>query len=124
MHVLALDIPHTGGRTFGFRVSDGSAAVAYLSDHNPIQNGPGDQGLGPYHEAALALAAGVDLLIHDAQHTAAELSAKAVPGHSAINYAVGLGRTAGPGGCCSTTTTSTAPTTRSTPSWPPSRTAS
>ena len=34
--VLALEIPHKGGRTFGYRVSDGRAAIAYLSDHGPV----------------------------------------------------------------------------------------
>lgn len=93
--VLALDIPHKGGRTFGFRVSDGSATVAYLSDHSPLALGPGPEGLGEYHDAAIALAAGADVLLHDAQHTAAELAAKASFGHSAVEYAVGLAEAAG-----------------------------
>jgi len=93
--VLALDIPHLGGRTFGYRISDGTATVAYLSDHNPTQLGDGPDGLGEYHDAALRLADGVDLLIHDAQHTAAELPDKAFLGHAAAEYAVALGRRAG-----------------------------
>ena len=44
--MLAREIPHKGGRTFGFRVSDGSASVAYLSDHCPTALGPGPDGLG------------------------------------------------------------------------------
>lgn len=89
--VLALDIPHKGGRMMGFRVSapDG-ASFAYLSDHSPLTVGPGPEGLGEYHENAVRLAEGVDLLIHDAQHTAAELPARAHFGHSAMEYAVGL----------------------------------
>jgi phosphoribosyl 1,2-cyclic phosphodiesterase len=93
--VLALEIPHKGGRTFGYRVSDGEHAIAYLSDHGPAALGPGPDGWGPYHEAALALAEGVDVLIHDAQHTAEELPARAHFGHSAIDYAVRLGERAG-----------------------------
>ncbi|MEJ7584695.1 MAG: MBL fold metallo-hydrolase, partial [Acidimicrobiales bacterium] len=31
--VLALDVPHKGGRTFGYRISDGHRSVAYLPDH-------------------------------------------------------------------------------------------
>jgi phosphoribosyl 1,2-cyclic phosphodiesterase len=92
--VLALDIPHKGGRTFGFRVSDGTSSIAYLSDHGPAQLGAGPDGWGPYHDAALALADGVDLLIHDAQHTAEELPAVAAYGHSAADYAVRLGELA------------------------------
>jgi phosphoribosyl 1,2-cyclic phosphodiesterase len=96
--VLAREIPHKGGRTFGYRVSDGKGSLAYLSDHGPCGAlGPGPDGLGPYHEAALALCEGVDVLIHDAQHTAAELPARAAFGHSAAEYAVELGRRAGVG---------------------------
>ena len=93
--VLALEIPHKGGRTFGYRISDDHSAIAYLSDHGPSALGPGPDGWGPYHEAALALAADVDVLIHDAQHTAAELPARALFGHSAADYAVRLGELAG-----------------------------
>jgi ribonuclease BN (tRNA processing enzyme) len=93
--VRALDIPHKGGRTFGFRVADGSAAIAYLSDHGPLALGPGPDGLGEYHEAALALAEDVDLLIHDAQHRPEELPAQAYLGHSATDYSVGLAKEAG-----------------------------
>jgi phosphoribosyl 1,2-cyclic phosphodiesterase len=93
--VLALEIPHKGGRTFGYRISDGRTAVAYLSDHGPAALGPGPEGWGPYHENAMALAAGVDLLIHDAQHTAAELPTRVSWGHSAVDYPVRLGELAG-----------------------------
>ena len=88
--VDAREIPHKGGRTFGFRVSDGRSTVAYLSDHSPIALGPGPDGLGEYHEAAVALARDADLLVHDSQHTAAELPRLAFLGHSAIEYVVGL----------------------------------
>ena len=88
--VLAREIPHKGGRTFGYRVSDGTTSLAYLPDHHPLSAGPGPTGFGEYHEAAVALAEGVDLLIHDAQYTADEFPARAHFGHSAIEYAVGL----------------------------------
>ncbi|MEX2658160.1 MAG: MBL fold metallo-hydrolase [Acidimicrobiales bacterium] len=92
---IALDIPHKGGRTFGYRVSDDRSAIAYLSDHGPSQLGEGPDGWGPYHEAACALAEGVDLLIHDAQHTAAELTPIAHFGHSSMDYPVRLAELAG-----------------------------
>lgn len=95
--VPALDIPHKGGRTFAFRVSDGSGSLAYLSDHSPIRAGPGPDGLGACHPSALRLADGVDLLVHDARYTAAELEAKRRLGHSAVEYAVGLAGAAGVG---------------------------
>ena len=93
--VDAREIPHKGGRTFGYRVSDGTATVAYMSDHSPISLGPGPDGLGEYHEAAVELARGADLLVHDSQHTAAELPRLAFLGHSAIEYVVGLAQHAG-----------------------------
>ena len=93
--VLALDVPHKGGRTLGFRVEAEGASFAYLSDHSPLTFGPGPYGLGAYHENALRLVAEVDLLIHDAQHTAEELPARAHFGHSAAEYAVGLACEAG-----------------------------
>ena len=93
--VLALDIPHKGGRTFGYRVSDGRASIAYLSDHSPLSLGPGPDGLGEYHPAVLELCDGVDVIFHDAQHTADELPARAHFGHSAIEYAVGLAELTG-----------------------------
>jgi phosphoribosyl 1,2-cyclic phosphodiesterase len=95
--VLAREIPHKGGRTFGYRVSDGRASIAYLSDHCPIALGPGPDGLGEYHPAALELAKGCDVLIHDAQYTDDELPGRATWGHSATSYAVGLGEVAGVG---------------------------
>jgi phosphoribosyl 1,2-cyclic phosphodiesterase len=93
--VLALDIPHKGGRSYGYRISDGRSAIAYLSDHGPLVLGPGPDGWGPYHDAALALATGVDLLVHDAQHTTEELPARAGWGHSAVDYPVALAQRAG-----------------------------
>jgi ribonuclease BN (tRNA processing enzyme) len=93
--VDAREIPHKGGRTFGYRVSDGTATVAYMSDHSPISLGPGPDGLGEYHEAAVELAHDADLLVHDSQHTAAELPRLAFLGHSAIEYVVGLAQHAG-----------------------------
>jgi phosphoribosyl 1,2-cyclic phosphodiesterase len=93
--VLARDIPHKGGRTFGFRVSDGTGSIAYLSDHHPLALGPGPAGVGELHDAALDLAAGVDLLIHDSQYTADELPSLAYLGHSCPEYAVALAEAAG-----------------------------
>ncbi|MGI8576136.1 MAG: MBL fold metallo-hydrolase [Egibacteraceae bacterium] len=88
--VLAREIPHKGGRTFGYRVEDGQRALAYLSDHHPAALGAGPEGFGPYHEAALELAEGVDVLLHDAQYLATEWPERAGFGHSTVGYAVGL----------------------------------
>lgn len=93
--VLALEIPHKGGRAFGFRVSDGATSVAYLSDHHPLALGPGRGGVGVLHPAAVALAKDVDVLIHDAQFLAEELPAQAYLGHSCPEYAIALAEEAG-----------------------------
>jgi ribonuclease BN (tRNA processing enzyme) len=95
--VLALEIPHKGGRTFGFRISDGRASVAYLSDHCPTKLGAGPDGRGERHGAALELVRGCDLMLHDAQYTDDELPRKAAFGHSSAAYAVGLAAEAGVG---------------------------
>jgi ribonuclease BN (tRNA processing enzyme) len=93
--VMAREIPHKGGRTMGFRLSDGSVSLAYLSDHSPQSLGAGPEGYGPYHRDALDLCEGVDLLIHDSQYTAAEFPTRADFGHSSIDYTLGLAQKAG-----------------------------
>jgi ribonuclease BN (tRNA processing enzyme) len=92
--VEAAEIPHKGGRTFGYRVSDGHSVLAYLPDHGPTELGPGPEGWGEYHPAALALAAGADALVHDAFWLGAEAAAEAMLGHTTADYAVELGRRA------------------------------
>jgi phosphoribosyl 1,2-cyclic phosphodiesterase len=88
--VLALEIPHKGGRTYGYRVADATASVAYLSDHCPTVLGPGPDGLGEYHDSALALARHCDVLVHDAQYLDDELPARADFGHASVGYAARL----------------------------------
>jgi phosphoribosyl 1,2-cyclic phosphodiesterase len=93
-HVMAREIPHKGGRTFGFRVSDETGTIAYLSDHHPATLGAGPDGFGVYHEAACTLAAEADLLLHDAQYLPDEWPQRAHFGHSTVSYAVGLAEAA------------------------------
>ncbi len=78
--VLAADVVHKGGRTFGYRVSDGAASVAYIPDY--WQRAGGSE--------PAELVGGVDLLLHDAQHLDTELGAKGFLGHSSVEYAVAL----------------------------------
>lgn len=93
--ILAAEIPHKGGRTYGYRVEDATSVIAYLPDHCPTDLGAGPDGWGEYHPAALALCEGADVLIHDAFFVADELAAEAYLGHAAAEYAVELGRRAG-----------------------------
>jgi phosphoribosyl 1,2-cyclic phosphodiesterase len=90
--VLVEEIPHKGGRTYGLRISDTTATVVYMPDHCPSALGPGPDGLGEYHPAALSLSEDADVLIHDAQLLREELAAEAYFGHAAAEYAVELGR--------------------------------
>jgi phosphoribosyl 1,2-cyclic phosphodiesterase len=90
LDVVAAEVPHKGGRTFGYRVSDGHSSLAYLPDHAPTALGPGSDGYGPVHDAALTLARDVDVLVHDAQFTCGELEIATRFGHATIDYALRL----------------------------------
>jgi ribonuclease BN (tRNA processing enzyme) len=92
--VLAREVPHKGGRTFGYRVSDNHSTLTYIPDHRPTALGPGDDGFGALHPAALELADGADVLIHDSQLLPSE-AAEADFGHAVADYSVGLARAAG-----------------------------
>jgi phosphoribosyl 1,2-cyclic phosphodiesterase len=92
--VLAREVPHKGGRTFGYRISDGHSTLTYIPDHCPTVLGPGEDGWGEYHPAAMELAADADVMLHDAQLLPDE-STMAVYGHAVADYGVELGRRAG-----------------------------
>jgi len=93
--LLAREIPHKGGRTFGYRVSDGMTSFAYLPDHSPTNLGLGPDGLGEYHDAAMELADNADILMHDSFWYADEFDPAETLGHAAAEYAVGLAVAAG-----------------------------
>lgn len=87
--VMVRPVPHTG-TTAGFRVTRNGVSVAYIPDHQ--------EPIGRPHEVdprVLELCRGVDVLIHDAQFTPAELEVKADWGHSTPQYAVEVARQAG-----------------------------
>lgn len=88
--VTAREIPHKGGRTYGYRVESEGASLAYMPDHRPSSSGPGD-------EAAHALARGVDLLVHDAQFLDTESSIAELYGHTTLSEAVDFATDAGAG---------------------------
>jgi ribonuclease BN (tRNA processing enzyme) len=87
--VMARLIPHVGP-TCGYRVSWNGRSIAYMSDHQM----PYDGSMGA-SDAALELAAGADLLIHDAQYTVNEFARKSRWGHCTVEYAVWLAAEAG-----------------------------
>jgi ribonuclease BN (tRNA processing enzyme) len=85
--VTAGEVAHKGGRTFGYRISDGRVSIAYLPDHDAALD----------RDASRALVAGVDVLIHDAQFTASEERWARAYGHATIDEAVALASDAGAG---------------------------
>jgi phosphoribosyl 1,2-cyclic phosphodiesterase len=93
--VTAAEIPHKGGRTFGYRVTEGDRTLVYASDHGPLGVGPGPDGHGPVHESILGLAKGADVLVHDAQFVAAELAVAESYGHATVDYCFRLAHDAG-----------------------------
>jgi phosphoribosyl 1,2-cyclic phosphodiesterase len=93
--VLAREIPHKGGRTFGYRIGDGRSTFTYMPDHCPTVLGPGEHGFGEYHPVAIELARDADLLLHDALLFPEELAAEAEFGHAVGEYAIELAKRAG-----------------------------
>ncbi|HEX6016140.1 MAG TPA: MBL fold metallo-hydrolase [Geminicoccaceae bacterium] len=83
--------------TLGYRLEADGVALVYACDHEPYARrlvaGVGEiQGQDRRHAEFLA---GADLVIHDAQYTAAEYPAKADWGHSTVEYALAVCRRAG-----------------------------
>src|SRR5262245_29092990 len=83
--------------TFGYRLEAEGAVIVYASDHEPharhLADGTGEiSGEDLRHCEFLADA---DLVIHDAQYTAAEYAQKIGWGHSTVEYALAMCRAAG-----------------------------
>jgi len=84
-------IRHTSP-TLAYRVELDDLSVAYISDHG---QGCSDDGDAFVPDDVLELADGVDLLIHDSQHSCEEFERKRHHGHSTVDYAVHVARAAG-----------------------------
>jgi phosphoribosyl 1,2-cyclic phosphodiesterase len=87
--VTVRSVPHGAAVTNGYRVERNGVSVAYVSDHDPP---PDLDGVAP---GVLEVADGVDLLIHDAQLSAADWPGRAGRGHSTVGYALLVAREAG-----------------------------
>jgi phosphoribosyl 1,2-cyclic phosphodiesterase len=91
------------GPTLGYRLDWQGVSIAYLSDHGQGcgMGRPGrDQCVGEQSDDfvptdVLDLCDGVDLLIHDAQHTPAEFEHKRHWGHCTVDYAVHVAKESG-----------------------------
>jgi ribonuclease BN (tRNA processing enzyme) len=77
------------GRTHGVRVEHHGRSVAYLPDHSPATACPTQL------DAAERLAADADVLLHDAQFTAAERQVADAYGHATVDDAVAFARRCG-----------------------------
>jgi phosphoribosyl 1,2-cyclic phosphodiesterase len=84
--VLARDVVHKGGRTFGYRVTHDDATFAYVPD-----------ALDANDEAILELAADADLFIRGAPFVSAERERADLFGHGTVEHAVEIAERANAG---------------------------
>ncbi|MEW6299601.1 MAG: MBL fold metallo-hydrolase [Thermodesulfobacteriota bacterium] len=85
-HISSALICHPGP-TVGYRIATSDATFAYLTDHEPalgVRHFP----LAPEWTSGHALAAGADLLVHDAQYSSAEYAERVGWGHSSLPHAL------------------------------------
>jgi phosphoribosyl 1,2-cyclic phosphodiesterase len=75
------------GPTMGYRLSSNGASLAYISDHEPALGGGGFPRSRNW-TSGYDLAAGADVLIHDAQYSEDEYAAHVGWGHSSVGHAL------------------------------------
>ena len=81
------------GPTVGFRVEGAHGTLAFLPDHEPALASR-RFAEAPEWCSGLELAAGVDLLLHDAQYTDEEYEERVGWGHSTLDHALAFARLA------------------------------
>jgi phosphoribosyl 1,2-cyclic phosphodiesterase len=82
------------GPTVGYRITSAGAVLAYMPDHEPAL-GAQTFFLGEDWTSGYEVAAGVDLLIHDAQYSSAEYTSRIGWGHSSLVQALAFATLAG-----------------------------
>ena len=87
--VIAAEIEHKGGRTYGYRVEGSDGTVAYMPDHCPRLAGP------VRRAAAVELARGVDVLLHGGPFLGPEQEIADAYGHATVADAIALADEAG-----------------------------
>jgi phosphoribosyl 1,2-cyclic phosphodiesterase len=75
------------GPTMGYRLTSNGATLAYLSDHEPALGATAFP-RSPNWTSGYDLAAGADVLIHDAQYSEDEYAARVGWGHSSVRQAL------------------------------------
>ncbi len=90
--IRACAVSHRGP-TLGFRIEEDGAVLTYIPDHEPAL-GADLNALGDEWISGLELARDADLLLHDAQYTAAQYPHHLGWGHSAIPDALCFARRA------------------------------
>jgi ribonuclease BN (tRNA processing enzyme) len=82
----AVPVAHPGP-TLGYRIEEGGATFAYVPDHEPAL-GAGLSAVTPDWISGYAVAAGADVLLHDAQFLEDEYPQRIGWGHSSVAHAV------------------------------------
>ena len=82
--------------TLGYRLEADGAVIVYCCDHEPFSRAvaEGQAGFSGLDQRHADFVEGADLLIHDAQYTAAEYPSKVGWGHSSMEFVVGLAQQA------------------------------
>ncbi len=81
------------GPTVGYRIAADSSTLAYLPDHEPALGARFP--ISPEWTSGFAIAAGVDLLIHDAQYSSTEYPDHVGWGHSSLEHTLQFAALAG-----------------------------
>ena len=84
------------GPTVGYRVAEGHRTLAYLPDHEPALGVPSFPSSGRW-TSGHGLARDADILLHDAQYTAAEYPPRCGWGHSSFDHVVAFAELASVG---------------------------
>ncbi len=92
VQVLSLPVSHRGS-TVGYRLEAARGSLAFIPDHEPVM-GVELAELDPDWISGHALAAGVDVLLHDSQFTEDEYAERVGWGHSSVAHAVEFARKA------------------------------
>ena len=82
--------------TIAYRMSNGGATIAYVTDHEPFWSTEGRVSRHPGDERHIEFLRGANLVVHDAQYTEEEYRGGKVGwGHSSVDYAVDVALAAG-----------------------------